>query len=106
VSKPKPIGVDHVRLAVVGDLLDPTGVEVGLHLRAVDPVGFVPAPRLCGLLKSQRQATLHHQCGEEDLDRGWVLAGRSDAGGHSNLRTTQRYIEANPKAQVRVVELV
>jgi integrase len=26
--------------------------------------------------------------------------------GHSNLRTTQAYIEANPEAQVRVVELV
>jgi integrase len=26
--------------------------------------------------------------------------------GHSNLRTTQRYIDANPEAQVRVVELV
>jgi hypothetical protein len=26
--------------------------------------------------------------------------------GHSNLRTTQRYIEANPDAQVRIVELV
>jgi integrase/recombinase XerD len=25
--------------------------------------------------------------------------------GHTNLRTTQRYIEANPEAQVRVVEL-
>ena len=30
----------------------------------------------------------------------WVLAG------HTNLRTTQRYIEANPEAQVRIVELV
>ena len=26
--------------------------------------------------------------------------------GHSNLRTTQAYIEANPEAQVRIVELV
>jgi integrase len=26
--------------------------------------------------------------------------------GHTNLRTTQRYIDANPEAQVRVVELV
>ena len=26
--------------------------------------------------------------------------------GHSNLRTTQRYIEANPDAQARIVELV
>lgn len=26
--------------------------------------------------------------------------------GHTNLRTTQRYIEANPEAQVRIVELV
>lgn len=26
--------------------------------------------------------------------------------GHSNLRTTQRYIEPNPEAQVRIVELV
>src|ERR1700740_2500414 len=26
--------------------------------------------------------------------------------GHSNLRTTQRYIDANPEAQLRVVELV
>jgi integrase/recombinase XerD len=26
--------------------------------------------------------------------------------GHTNLRTTQRYIEANPEAQVRVIELV
>jgi integrase/recombinase XerD len=26
--------------------------------------------------------------------------------GHTNLRTTQRYIDANPEAQVRVVELI
>jgi integrase/recombinase XerD len=26
--------------------------------------------------------------------------------GHTNLRTTQRYIEANPDAQVRIVDLV
>jgi integrase/recombinase XerD len=26
--------------------------------------------------------------------------------GHANLRTTQGYIEANPEAQVRIVELV
>jgi integrase/recombinase XerD len=26
--------------------------------------------------------------------------------GHTNLRTTQRYIEANPDAQVRIVELI
>jgi integrase/recombinase XerD len=26
--------------------------------------------------------------------------------GHTNLRTTQRYIEANPEAQVRIVEMV
>jgi hypothetical protein len=26
--------------------------------------------------------------------------------GHTNLRTTQRYIDANPDAQIRVVELV
>jgi integrase/recombinase XerD len=25
--------------------------------------------------------------------------------GHTNLRTTQRYIDANPEAQVRVAEL-
>jgi hypothetical protein len=26
--------------------------------------------------------------------------------GHSNLRTTQRYIDPNPEAQVRVVSLL
>ena len=26
--------------------------------------------------------------------------------GHTNLRTTQRYIEANPEAQIKIVELV
>jgi hypothetical protein len=26
--------------------------------------------------------------------------------GHSNLRTTQRYIEPNPDAQMKIVELV
>jgi hypothetical protein len=26
--------------------------------------------------------------------------------GHTNLRTTRRYIEANPEAQVRIVDLV
>ncbi len=26
--------------------------------------------------------------------------------GHANIRTTQGYIEANPDAQVRIVELV
>jgi hypothetical protein len=31
VPKPLPIRVDHVGLAVVCDLLDPTGVEVSLY---------------------------------------------------------------------------
>jgi hypothetical protein len=26
--------------------------------------------------------------------------------GHSNLRTTERYIDPNPEAQLRIVELV
>jgi integrase/recombinase XerD len=26
--------------------------------------------------------------------------------GHTNLRTTQRYIDANPEAQMKIVELI
>ena len=38
VPKPKPIRVDHVRPAVVCDLLDTASVEVSLNLAAVDSV--------------------------------------------------------------------
>jgi len=37
---------------------------------------------------------------------GGSLKDVQELAGHSNLRTTQRYIEANPEAQVRVVGLV
>jgi len=39
--------------------------------------------------------------------RRWALCGMSMMlAGHTNLRTTQRYIEANRKAQMKIVELV
>jgi integrase/recombinase XerD len=37
---------------------------------------------------------------------GGSLKDVQELAGHSNLRTTQRYIDANPDAQVRVVSLV
>jgi integrase/recombinase XerD len=37
---------------------------------------------------------------------GGSLKDIQELAGHSNLRTTQRYIDANPEAQVRVVGLV
>jgi integrase/recombinase XerD len=37
---------------------------------------------------------------------GGSLKDVQELAGHANLRTTQRYIEANPEAQVRVVNLV
>jgi len=37
---------------------------------------------------------------------GGSLKDVQELAGHSNLRTTQRYIKANPQAQVRIVELV
>jgi integrase/recombinase XerD len=37
---------------------------------------------------------------------GGSLKDVQELAGHSNLRTTQRYIEANPEAQIRVVGLV
>jgi len=37
---------------------------------------------------------------------GGSLKDVQELAGHANLRTTQRYIEANPDAQVRVVGLV
>jgi integrase/recombinase XerD len=37
---------------------------------------------------------------------GGSLKDVQELAGHANLRTTQRYIEANPEAQVRVVGLV
>ena len=37
---------------------------------------------------------------------GGLLRDVQMLAGHTNLRTTQRYIEANPDAQVRIVELV
>jgi integrase/recombinase XerD len=37
---------------------------------------------------------------------GGSLRDVQQLAGHSNLRTTQRYIDANPEAQVRVVNLV
>ena len=40
VSQPNPIGVEHVGLAVVGNLTDTSGLVVRLDLGAVDPVGL------------------------------------------------------------------
>ena len=37
---------------------------------------------------------------------GGSLKDVQELAGHSNLRTTQRYIESNPEAQLRVVEMV
>jgi integrase/recombinase XerD len=37
---------------------------------------------------------------------GGSLRDVQELAGHTNLRTTQRYIDANPEAQVRIVELV
>jgi integrase/recombinase XerD len=37
---------------------------------------------------------------------GGSLKDVQELAGHSNLRTTQRYIEPNPEAQLRVVEMV
>jgi integrase/recombinase XerD len=37
---------------------------------------------------------------------GGSLKDVQELAGHSNLRTTQRYIDANPEAQVRVVGLI
>jgi integrase/recombinase XerD len=37
---------------------------------------------------------------------GGSLKDVQELAGHANLRTTQRYIDANPEAQVRVVSLV
>jgi len=37
---------------------------------------------------------------------GGSLKDIQELAGHANLRTTQRYIDANPEAQVRVVGLV
>jgi integrase len=37
---------------------------------------------------------------------GGSLRDVQELAGHSNIRTTQRYIDANPEAQLRVVELV
>jgi len=37
---------------------------------------------------------------------GGPLKDVQELAGHSNLRTTQRYIEANPEAQVRVIGMI
>jgi integrase/recombinase XerD len=37
---------------------------------------------------------------------GGSLKDVQELAGHSNLRTTQRYIELNPEAQIRVVQMV
>src|SRR3984893_13195861 len=37
---------------------------------------------------------------------GGLLRDVQELAGHTNLRTTQRYIDANPEAQVRIVDLV
>src|SRR3984893_10550800 len=40
MPKPQPVGVDHVRLTVISDLLNSASVEVGLDLRPIDPFRF------------------------------------------------------------------
>src|SRR5438105_11253014 len=60
------------------------------------PIGgqfWTPIPQLRG-------SKLHAETQGGSLRDIQMLAG------HTNLRTTQRYIDANPEAQVRVVELV
>ena len=55
------------------------------------------------MLKPQPQEDLHHQRGPEDLDLDGSLKDVPELAGHANLGTTQRYIDANPEAQIRVV---
>jgi integrase len=43
---------------------------------------------------------------ETERSKGGSLRDVQMLAGHTNLRTTQRYIEANPEAQVRIVELI
>ena len=69
-------------------------------------LALVPARRLRRLLQSLRASHFHHQCRAEDITVGGSLRDVQMLAGHSNLRTTQGYIEANAEAQVRIVELV
>jgi integrase/recombinase XerD len=57
------------------------------------------------VLKSQRATNVHHQYRTEDLKRGSIRDIQLLAG-HTNLRTTQRYIEADADAQKKVVNLI
>ena len=60
-----------------------------------------------GLLVSQRAQDVHYQRSSEDQLSWWVFAGCADAGGHSSLAVTQRYIEGEDEAaRAKVVELV
>ena len=69
-------------------------------------LALVPARRLRRLFESQRPSHFHHQCREEDIHGRGSLRDVQMLAGHTNLRTTQAYIEANAEAQVRIVDLV
>jgi hypothetical protein len=69
-------------------------------------LAMVPARRLRWRLQSLRASYLHHQYREEDLDRWRVSSDVQMLALHTNLRTTQGYIEANADAQVRIVDRV
>jgi integrase/recombinase XerD len=66
---------------------------------------MVPAPRIHRLLESQRAANINNAA-RKISTVGGSLRDVQVLAGHSNLRTTQGYIEENAEAHARIVELV
>lgn len=67
---------------------------------------IVPAPRIRGVLQPQRPADFYHQRSPEDIHGRGSLRDMQMLARHTNLRTTQLYIDASPEAQVRIMDLV
>ena len=67
---------------------------------------MVPAPRVIGCSSHSGRRTFITNAARKISTVGGSLRDVQMLAGHSNLRTTQAYIEANAEAQVRIVELI
>ena len=82
-----------------GKLVDP-GTEISMFQRWYRHLGFV------GCSSHSGRRTFITNIARRISTVGGSLRDVQALAGHSNLRTTQRYIDENPDAHARVVELV
>ena len=69
-------------------------------------LALVPTPQILGCSSHSGRRTFITNAARKISTVGGSLRDVQMLAGHTNLRTTQRYIEANAEAQVRVVGLL